>query len=362
MHTEITTTNTKRADQLQFLRFLAFFNVYICHAEAWLFFKYPSSHCAAAAVSFFFMLSGLVTGFAYCGKDIHLGLADEGRYLWHKIKKIYPLYLFTTLYTFLYADHMSLVQLSGLSSFPKQLVRNLLLLQSWFPEGAFQYNGVGWFLSTLMFLSIFNLPVMYLLNKINRRPRGWMTLLGSLAGLLFLTTAYCYLTKQLDMSFWQYRFPPARMGEYLSGMILGVLLRSVKPYLKQGRGARLAFTALEIGAMCFWFLMLSRPGGPWRSNIFTWLLPNVILLSVFTCGMGWISALFRRRPLVCLGDISFECYLIHYVLIMQYSVFHENQVYTQLGNAMVFLYCLGLTVLLAFLIHKFPRGNRGALQ
>ena len=51
-----------RADQLQFLRFLAFLNVYICHAESWLFFKYPASHCAAAAVSFFFIA---VLGFMF---------------------------------------------------------------------------------------------------------------------------------------------------------------------------------------------------------------------------------------------------------------------------------------------------------
>lgn len=55
-------TRTGREEQLQFLRFWAFFNVFVCHGEQWLFFKYPTSHCSTAAVSFFFMLSGLVTG------------------------------------------------------------------------------------------------------------------------------------------------------------------------------------------------------------------------------------------------------------------------------------------------------------
>ena len=191
-------TRTGREEQLQFLRFWAFFNVFVCHGEQWLFFRYPTSHCSTAAVSFFFMLSGLVTALASFNKDIRLSWREEGKYLWRKVKKIYPLYLFTTLYLFLYTNTESLAALFDVHRFPGQLVRNLLLVQSWSAEGALSYNGVGWFLSTLMFLSVFNLPVMFLLNKINRRPKGWLLLSGALAGTLFLTAVYCYLTKNLD--------------------------------------------------------------------------------------------------------------------------------------------------------------------
>ena len=100
-----------------------------------------------------------------------------------------------------------------------------------------------------MFLSVFSLPVMFLLNKINRRPKGWLLLSGALAGTLFLTAVYCYLTKNLDMGYWQYIFPPARMGEYLGGMLLGMLVSTLKPHLKQGNTARILFTVLEIGAL-----------------------------------------------------------------------------------------------------------------
>ena len=204
-------TRTGREEQLQFLRFWAFFNVFVCHGEQWLFFKYPTSHCSTAAVSFFFMLSGLVTALVFYNKDVRLSWREEGKYLWRKVKKIYPLYLFTTLYLFLYTNTESLTALFDVQRFPGQLVRNLLLVQSWSAEGAFSYNGVGWFLSTLMFLSVFNLPVMFLLNKINRRPKGWLLLSGALAGTLFLTAVYCYLTKNLDMDYWQH-FPASQNG------------------------------------------------------------------------------------------------------------------------------------------------------
>lgn len=361
-------TRTGREEQLQFLRFWAFFNVFVCHGEQWLFFKYPTSHCSTAAVSFFFMLSGLVTALASFNKDIRLSWREEGKYLWRKVKKIYPLYLFTTLYLFLYTNTESLTALFDVQRFPGQLVRNLLLVQSWSAEGAFSYNGVGWFLSTLMFLSVFSLPVMFLLNKINRRPKGWLLLSGALAGTLFLTAVYCYLTKNLDMDYWQYIFPPARMGEYLGGMLLGMLVCTLKPHLKQGNTVRIVFTVLEVGALGYWFFMLSRAGSPWRSRIFTWLLPNLVLIGVFTCGMGWVSSLFRWKPLVCLGDISFECFLIHNVFLVQYAVVHGNETLSQSENAAVFLFCLGMPILLAFLIHKFPekrkkyRSNAGFIR
>lgn len=104
-------TRTGREEQLQFLRFWAFFNVFVCHGEQWLFFKYPTSHCSTAAVSFFFMLSGLVTALVFYNKDVRLSWREEGKYLWHKVKKIYPLYLFTTLYVFLYTNTESLTAL-----------------------------------------------------------------------------------------------------------------------------------------------------------------------------------------------------------------------------------------------------------
>lgn len=137
-------TRTGREEQLQFLRFWAFFNVFVCHGEQWLFFKYPTSHCSTAAVSFFFMLSGLVTALASFNKDIRLSWREEGKYLWRKVKKIYPLYLFTTLYLFLYTNTESLTALFDVQRFPGQLVRNLLLVQSWSAEGALSYNGVGY--------------------------------------------------------------------------------------------------------------------------------------------------------------------------------------------------------------------------
>ena len=69
----------QRAEQLQFLRFLAFINVFLVHTEEWAFFAYPRSHCSNAAVSFFFMLSGLVIGLSGFDREMHLSGGEIGK-------------------------------------------------------------------------------------------------------------------------------------------------------------------------------------------------------------------------------------------------------------------------------------------
>lgn len=350
--------NTRREEQLQFLRFLAFLNVFVCHADSWLFFEYPSSGSGRGAVSFFFMLSGLLTGYGFYGRTISLSLRSYGGYLWKKLKKLYPLYISMAVFMLMYNGVPNLLLTQGLAgsmSELRQFFRTALMIQSWFTEGYFSYNGVGWFLSTLLFLMAWNLPVMFLLNRLQKHPRRHILLLGMMGGVLCADVVFSYLTRGWDLSYWHYIFPPARLGQYLIGILMGILLREWKPRVPQGKYTAVLFTALELGAMYFWYRTLSYYGSPWRVHTLNWILPNMLLLSVFTIGAGWVSRLFRCPVLVRLGDAAFPCFLIHQVLILLYMcLIGENQDTPQ-AKAVAFLYCLGLTVLLALQLSKPPR-------
>lgn len=353
---------TGREDQLQFLRFLAFLNIYIYHGEQWLFFRYPASHCAFAAVSFFFMLSGLVSGYTLYTKQTDPGLRPVGSFLWKKLRRLYPLYFCTVLITVLLSGlptQTAMYGIAGTGARLKQLIRSLLLMQSWFPEGYYDYNGVGWFLSSMLFLYALTLPAMAVLKKADQHPKRYFLFVFLAGGLLFVTAAYCYVTQGLDMGYWHYIFPPARVGEYLVGMILGVMLHSLKDRIPAGRLLRLLFTILEIAALIYWFRSLYSPGNYWRNHIVSWLIPNAVLLSVFTVGAGWISGLFRCPLAVRLGDVSFECYLIHQIILNVYSRGIGAAELSQPGKAVSFLTCLLTTVMFAlFLNRPKHKGNR----
>lgn len=357
MNSSLTAQNAVggKEEQLQFLRFLAFLNVYIAHAEVWLFFDYPASHCSRAAVSFFFILSGGLSGYSAYGREGKLDLRTFGKYMWRKLCKLYPLYFTTMLFPLLFSnlpEQVAACDLTGAWPTLQQLLKNLLLIQSWFPEGYFSINGVGWFLSTLMFLYMWNLPAARLLNKVDQHPKRYLLFLAGFSGILFATAVYCYVTQPYDMDFLQYIFPPARMGEYFCGMILGFVIRSVKPRLRINAARRMLFTVLEVGALAFWYLSLYRPGNYWMNRIVSWLIPNLFLFGVFLLGMGGISERLRWRPLVRLGDVSFECFLIHNILIISFLQANPLHQISRLGSVLAFMTCLIVSVLLAFLLNR----------
>jgi len=345
--------DTGRQEQLQFLRFLAFLNIFLYHGESWLFFPYPISASAWAAVSFFFMLSGLVMGLAYHGREIRLGIRPMGTFLWKRLKKLYPLYFAMTIFMILYSGLPGAVAVHGIAAEKAELtqvMRNFLLLQSWFKEGYYSYNGVGWFLSSVMFLYVLTLPAMVVLNRIDKHPKRYVIFLILMGGCLFLSAVFCYLTKDWDMEYWHYIFPPARMGEYFAGMILGVMMRTLKPRLKQGQLLRMVFTVLELGVLFCWVRALSSPGNYWRNHIVSWLIPNMAVLSVFSIGSGWVSTLFRKPLPVRLGNASFECYLIHQIVIVLYNVSNPGLDQTQNGKVLSLTVCLMASVIFALLL------------
>lgn len=335
-----------RQEQVQFLRFLAFLNIFIAHGERWLFFPYPASHCANAAVSFFFMLSGMVVGYSLVGKQNTLSLKTEAGFVWKRIRKVYPLYLVTTLLVVIVSGIPGSVitgDWAALQQEGTQLLRNLLLIQSWFPEGAHSFNTVGWFLSALMFLYACSLPLGCLLNRLVRGKGKYLWLCAAFLGTAFCITVYCYRIRE-NMSYWHYQFPPARLGEYALGMIIGYGTTLLREKVPSGAGWRWIFTAAEVLALVFWFRSLSRPGNYWMNRNVAWLVPNTLLLAVFSIGGGWMSRLFRRRALVYLGDISFECYLVHQIILVRLAIATEGCPQSAAGNVFCFLFSLLLTL------------------
>lgn len=339
-----------RAEQLQFLRFLAFLNVFLYHAECWNFMNYPVSHSGSLAVRFFIMLSGLVTGYSRYGREAYPSIQNICKDMRGKVLKIYPVYFLILMITVMLGGVPNMINTgnwAGLRGFSVNLLQGALLLQAWPGVG-----GTLWFLSTIMFLYLLNLPAMWLIHKVKEHRLRYFFLGGAFVILMVLTALYCRLTRNTDMGYWQYQFPPARIGEYLGGMLLGYAIRDFKSQPILEKIPRVVFTLAEAGALVFWVYSLRRAGSPWMNHIVSWLIPNTVLLGVFTFGMGGISKVFRWKPLAYLGDISFECYVIHHTVIRFFTLNNYTEGDTLASQAFSLCYCLALTVLSAALLHK----------
>lgn len=318
---------------------------------------------AANAVSFFFILSGLLTGFSAYNKDEKYSIKYFFTYMFKKIKEYYPLFFFTTMFTVIYSGIPILVanhDFVTLKIYVVELVKNLCLLQSWFPNNICMFNTVGWFLSTIMFLKVFNIPAILLLNKINRNKRKHIILSVLFCFLFLATVIWCYCLQNKDMNFWEYTFPPSRMGEYFMGMILGYSGQPILTRIKECKLNKMIFTFLEIFSLVIWIYNMYGTIEPWKLRIVHWLIPNFLVLYVFFAGKGAISAVFKRKLLITLGDISFECWLIHQIMIIVYSNMSGVNTVTKLGNLFSSVFCLGLTIGLSYLVSG-KRFNREKL-
>lgn len=343
-----------RTDQLQFLRFLAFLNVFIVHADMWIFFYYPSACCGASAVSFFIILSGFLTGYGAYNREMNVSFRRECAYMWKKLRKFYPLFFVTNLFTLLYGNTLALIIARDYGAVFQRIYNFLayvLFVPRWHPDGGETFNPASWTMGVLMFLYLFNLPVSSLLNRINKSTRRYYILGAMVICLWGMQITYNYLLRGSE-TYWRYMFPPARMFEYFIGMIVGFMLRSMRGRIPENKAQIVLFTILEAGTIALWYFALKRPGSPWRRSGVSWLIPNVALITVFTCGLGMLSRLFRCRLLVKLGDVSFECYLIHQIVIMMFLFLNDIPEDAVGGKAYAFLFCLTLSICMALLVSR----------
>lgn len=348
-------TGSVRADQLQFLRFLAFLFIFTFHTDQWLIVPMQTSHWGNASVSFFIILSGLVTGWSGYGKDVRLTLRDQGQYMLHRIRGFYPLHFLTTMLAVMFSTlpgAVAVMDQEKLRTSLAYLVKNLLLIQSWFPGDKLSYNIPAWFLSTLLFLNLLNLPMIFCLNKVRNSRWKYLLLLTASLGLTGVTVVCCYVTQNVNIDYWHYRFPPIRIGEYLCGMMWGFALRDIRPRLKEKPSVIWIFTALELFALVFWVKSLPHAGNYWRNHIISWLKPNFLLLVVFGCGMGYVSRLFRKRSLVALGDMAFACFLLHFPVARFFTMYTYHCDDSAAGKLFASAFCFLMTLLLARMLQR----------
>ena len=233
-----------------------------------------------------------------------------------------------------------------------QLLKNLFLIQSWFSSGYFSYNGVGWFLSTIFFLYLITVPLLFSAGKIKRIHKN-IGIFGCILGASVATTVVCcYLFRRFNLEFWEYVFPLAHIGEYVAGISLAYILRLVMDKISVSFWTAVVFSIAEIGALGVWVTVMYYGGSGWSGRIVHWFLPNLILIGIFTIGKGIVSELFRIPILKRLGDISFECFLIHQIVIQIYRMTSGIMEDSVEGRVFSLFFCFGVTILMATMISK----------
>lgn len=255
-----------------------------------------------AGVTFFFMLSGFLV--TYKHETLNSVKSFYSRRLW----RIFPLH-------WLVLVAMILLDLAVIHRFHYgwDLPLHVTLLQSWIPYKSIHYNYSihSWFLSSLMFCVLATPLLLKVIKKLRLKMVLVLALVACAIVIVLNTvplgfdTSYCYVC------------PLTRLVDYALGMVLGVVVRKLQAVAtRQYSLAKASFVELCV-LMALTSCVAIHASGNFIAvkleNSPLWWIPvaAIIFASAMLNGQeGVVGKVLKLRPLVWLGEISFEVYLL----------------------------------------------------
>jgi peptidoglycan/LPS O-acetylase OafA/YrhL len=283
------------------------------------------------------------------------------RYAWHRVRRIMPAYLVTVLAAYAIYHFRDGGPNPGHTWWG--LFRNLTLTQIYTDNYGFALLHQGltqmWSLAVEVAFYV-ALPVLAYLLLVVLCRRRWQPrlLLAGLGGLALISPAWLVLVHTGDFlpdgaKLWL----PGYLAWFLGGMLLTVLA---------ARGARCYwFVAVPLALVCFVIICTPIGGEPQTSPTglaqalvkmaFYTVIATLVVAPLALGDQGWYSRLLASRPMVWLGEISYEIFLVHLVVmeVAMTEVLHWH-VYTG-SMPGLFVTTMVLSIPLAWLLHRFTR-------
>ena len=317
-------------------------------------------------VPIFFVLSG----FLLFGPWVRAAVSGGGppsvrRYARHRVRRIMPAYALTVLAAYLLYHFRTAGPNPGHTWMG--LFRNLSLTQIYTDHYLFSYLHQGltqmWSLAVeVAFYVVLPLLVYLLLGVLCRRRWRPRLLLTGLAGLALITPAWLILVHTTDFlpdgaRLWL----PTYLSWFIGGMMLAVL---------QSMGVRAyALASVPLAVACFFIASTPIAGAPTTSPnelrealfkaAFYAVIATLMVAPLALGDRGLYARFLASRPMVFLGDISYEIFLIHLLTMepVMAEILHYP-VYTG-SIGIVFVVTFVVTVPVAWLLHRFTRVRSG---
>jgi peptidoglycan/LPS O-acetylase OafA/YrhL len=286
------------------------------------------------------------------------------RYAWHRVRRIMPAYVVTVVVAYVLYHFRTGAPNPGHTW--TGLLRNLSLTQSYTDHYLYSYLHQGltqmWSLAVEVAFYVALPLITYLLLVVLCRRRWRPGLLLTGLGVLGIATpAWLVLVHTTDWlpdgaQLWL----PTYLAWFVGGMMLAVLqLTGVRWY---------AVACLPLALVSYLIVSTPIAGAPTTSPD---LIREALVKAAFYAGIavlgvgplalgnrGWYARLLASRPMVFLGEISYEIFLIH-LIVMEIAMVDVlgYRIYTG-SMAIVFVVTFAMTIPLAWLLHRFTRVER----
>ncbi|ORA24611.1 acyltransferase family protein [Mycobacterium aquaticum] len=360
-------STTDRVASLTGIRAVAAMLVVLTHA-AYTTGKYGQGYLglvysrAEIGVPIFFVLSGFLLFRPWVKAAATDGeWPSVRRYAWHRVRRIMPAYVVTVLIAYVLYHFRTAGPNPGHTWYG--LFRNLTLTQIYTDNYLFAFLHQGltqmWSLAVEAAFYVVLPLLAYLLLVVLCRRRWRPGLL--LAGLVVLAAVSpIWLTivhRTTGLPDGARLWLPTYLAWFVAGMVLTVLMQlKVRAY---------AMACLPVAVVSYFIVSTPLGGAPTTSpaglgealakTAFYAVIAALMVAPPALADRGWYVRLLASRPMVFLGEISYEIFLIH-LIIMELVMVEvlQDPVYT--GSMVnLFVVTMVFTVPAAWLLHRFTR-------
>lgn len=356
-----------RVASLTGIRAVAALLVVLTHA-AYTTGKYPQGYYglvlsrAEIGVPIFFALSGFLLFRPWVKAAAQAGEPPSvPRYAWHRVRRIMPAYVVTVLIAYLVYHFRTAGPNPGHTW--EGLFRNLTLTQIYTDNYLFSYLHQGmtqmWSLAVeVAFYAVLPLLAYLLLVVLCRRRWRPGLLLAGLALTAAISPVWLIIVHDSTAlpdgaRLWL----PTYLAWFVAGMALAVLEQlKVRGY---------ALVCLPVAAASYFIASTPIAGEPTTSPAalsealiktgFYAVIAALLVAPPALGDRGWYTRFLASRPMVFLGEISYEIFLIHLIVmeLVMVEVLHLG-VYT--GSIVaLFAVTLVFTIPASWLLHRFTR-------
>jgi peptidoglycan/LPS O-acetylase OafA/YrhL len=356
-----------RVDSLTGIRAVAAILVVLTHA-AYTTGKYTHGYVGLVysrmeiGVPIFFVLSG----FLLFGPWVRAAAAGRDgpsvrRYAWHRVRRIMPAYVITVLAAYVIYHFRMAGPNPGHTWMG--LFRHLTLTQIYTDHYLFTYLHQGltqmWSLAVeaAFYVALPALAWLLLVVLCRRQWRPVLLMVG-LAVLALITPAWLVLVHTTDFlpdgsRIWL----PTYLAWFIGGMMLATLREmGVRAY---------ALVCIPLAVVCYLIASTPIAGAPTTSPeqlreglakaVFYAVISALAVAPLALGNQGWYARCLASRPMVFLGEISYEIFLIHLITmeLVMVEILHMP-VYTG-SMPLLFVATMVATIPLAWLLHRVTR-------